>query len=420
MKERRKMSLAAQIFIGLAFGIIAGLLFMAGGLTDFTVEYIKPFGTIFLNLIKFIVVPIVLTSIIVGVISMRDIRKVGSIGWKTIVFYLSTTACAVVIGLVFANIFKGTFKVLQTSGLEYEAGEPVKFMDTLVNIFPSNIVQPMVDATMLQVIVIALFFGFGIILAGPKAKPLADVVTSLADVSMVIMELILKLSPIGVFCLITPVVAENGSAVLGSLAMVLLAAYICYVIHMAVVYSLSVRTLAKISPIAFFKGMAPAMAMAFSSASSVGTLPLNMECTEKLGANRDIASFVLPLGATINMDGTAIYQGVCSVFIASCFGIDLTLTQMVTIVLTATLASIGTAGVPGSGMIMLAMVLQSVGLPVEGIALVAGVDRIFDMGRTTVNITGDAACTLAVSRMEERKEQRKLRKQNASAGSSAE
>ena len=413
MKKRRKLSLAAQIFIGLGLGIIAGLLFMAGGQTEWTVNYIKPFGTIFLNLIKFIVVPIVLTSIISGVISMRDIRKVGSIGWKTIVFYMATTACAVVIGLIFANIFKGSFSVLQTSGLEYEAADPVNFMDTLVNIFPSNIIQPMAEATMLQVIVIALFFGFGIILAGEKAAPLASVVTSLADVSMVVMELILKLSPIGVFCLITPVVAENGSAVLGSLAMVLLAAYICYVIHMAVVYSLSVKTLAKISPIAFFKGMAPAMAMAFSSASSVGTLPLNLECTEKLGAKRDIASFVLPLGATINMDGTAIYQGVCSVFIASCFGVDLTVPQMLTIVLTATLASIGTAGVPGSGMIMLAMVLQSVGLPVEGIALVVGVDRICDRGRTTVNITGDAACTLAVSRMEERKEQRKRNRQKA-------
>lgn len=419
MKERKKLSLAAQIFIGLGLGIIAGLLFMVAGNAGMALnaewagKYIKPFGTIFLNLIKFIVVPIVLTSIISGVISMRDIRKVGSIGWKTIVFYMGTTACAVIIGLIFANIFKGTFRVLQTSGLEYEAADPVSFMDTLVNIFPSNAIQPLADATMLQVIVIALLFGFGIILAGEKAKPLADVIISLSDVSMVVMEMILKLSPIGVFCLITPVVAENGSAVLGSLAMVLLAAYICYVIHAVVIYSLSVKTLAKISPIAFFKGMAPAMAMAFSSASSVGTIPLNLECTEKLGAKRDIASFVLPLGATINMDGTAIYQGVCSVFIASCFGIDLTLSQMVTIVLTATLASIGTAGVPGSGMIMLAMVLQSVGLPVEGIALVAGVDRIFDMGRTVVNITGDAACTLTVSRLEERKEQRRLNKSAA-------
>ena len=403
MKQKKKLSLAAQIFIGLFLGIIAGLIFLALGKADLTVAYIKPFGTIFLNLIKFIVVPIVLCSIVGGVISMKDIKKVGSIGIKTVVYYLFTTAFAVTIGLIVANLFKGTFQVLQTTNLEYEVSQGTNFMDTLVNIFPSNIIQPLSSATMLQVIVIALFFGFGIILTGEKAEPLAAVVTSLCDVSMVIMELILKLSPIGVFCLITPVVAENGPKILGSLAMVLLTAYVCYAIHTIVVYSASVKVLAKLSPIAFFKGMAPAMVMAFSSASSVGTLPLNLECTEKLGAKKDIASFVLPLGATINMDGTAIYQGVCAIFIATCFGIDLTLAEMVTIVLTATLASIGTAGVPGSGMIMLAMVLQSVGLPIEGIALVAGVDRIFDMGRTVVNITGDAACSVCVSAMEDRK-----------------
>lgn len=406
MREKKKMSLALQIFIGLGLGIVAGLLFMAAGKADWAENYVKPFGTIFLNLIKFIVVPIVLTSIIAGVVSMQDIRKVGSIGWKTVVYYMLTTACAVVIGLVFANIFKGSFGVLQTSDLEYEVASSVSFMDTLVNIFPSNFIQPMADATMLQVIVIALFFGFGIILAGEKGKPLAKGIESLADVSMIIMELILKLSPIGVFCLITPVVATNGPQILGSLAMVLLTAYICYIVHAVVVYSATVKTMAGVSPIQFFKGMAPAMMFAFSSASSVGTLPLNLECAEKLGAKKDVASFVLPLGATINMDGTAIYQGVCAVFIATCYGINLTLPQMITIVLTATLASIGTAGVPGAGMVMLAMVLQSVGLPVEGIALVAGVDRIFDMGRTTVNITGDAACSIIVSKLEEKKELR--------------
>ena len=406
MKQKKKLSLAIQIFIGLGLGIIAGLIFTAIGKADLAIAYVKPFGTIFLNLIKFIVVPIVLCSIICGVISMQDIRKVGSIGWKTVVYYMLTTACAVVIGLVFANIFKGTFQVLQTSNLEYEVAQTTNFMDTLVNIFPSNIITPLASATMLQVIVIALFFGFGIILAGEKGEPLAKVITSLNDVSMIIMELILKLSPIGVFCLITPVVAENGPSILGSLAMVLLTAYICYIVHMVVVYSTTVKTLGKVSPISFFKGMAPAMVMAFSSASSVGTLPLNLECSQKLGAKKDVASFVLPLGATINMDGTAIYQGVCAVFIATCFGIDLTLTEMLTIVLTATLASIGTAGVPGSGMIMLAMVLQSVGLPVEGIALVAGVDRIFDMGRTVVNITGDASCAIIVSALEDKKKKK--------------
>ena len=403
MNQKKKLSLAVQIFIGLGLGILAGLIFMFLGRADLAVGYVKPFGTIFLNLIKFIVVPIVLCSIICGVISMQDIKKVGSIGWKTVVYYLMTTAFAVMIGLFFANLFKGTFQVLETTNLEYEVAESTNFMDTLVNIFPSNAVQPLVSATMLQVIVIALLFGFGIILAGEKGKAFADVVTSLNDVSMIIMELILKLSPIGVFCLITPVVAENGPKILGSLAMVLLTAYICYIIHMALVYSSTVRLLGGLSPIEFFKGMMPAMILAFSSASSVGTLPLNMECAQKLGAKKDVTSFVLPLGATINMDGTAIYQGVCAVFIATCFGIDLTLTEMLTIVLTATLASIGTAGVPGSGMIMLAMVLQSVGLPVEGIALVAGVDRIFDMGRTVVNITGDSSCAIIVSALEDKK-----------------
>ena len=407
MQEKKQMSLATKIFIGLALGIVAGLIFMAIGHADWAVSYIKPFGTIFLNLIKFIVVPVVLTSIIVGVISMKDIRKVGSVGWKTIVYYMCTTACAVTIGLIVANLMKGTFGQLATSDLTYEAAEPTKFMDTLVGIFPSNILAPMVNASMLQVIVIALFFGFGIILAGEKGGKLAEVVESGYEVSMKVMEMIIKLSPIGVFCLITPVVAENGPKILGSLAMVLLVAYICYILHAAVVYSATVKGMAGVSPVAFFKGMFPAMMMAFSSASSVGALPLNMECVQKLGADKDVTSFVLPLGATINMDGTAIYQGVASIFIATCFGIDLTMGQMITIVLTATLASIGTAGVPGAGMIMLAMVLQSVGLPVEGIALIAGVDRIFDMGRTTVNITGDAACALIVSKLEAKKAARK-------------
>ena len=224
---------------------------------------------------------------------------------------------------------------------------------------------------------------------------------------MKVMGIILRLSPIGVFCLILPVVAENGPQILGNLGLVLLCAYIGYFLHAVIVYSATVKALGGVSPLAFFKGMFPAMAMAFSSASSVGTLPLNLECTERLGARRDIASFVLPLGATINMDGTAIYQGVCAVFIATCYGVDLTLGQMITIVLTATLASIGTAGVPGSGVVMLTMVLESVNLPVAGIGLVIGVDRIFDMGRTTVNITGDAACALVVSNLEKKAEARR-------------
>ena len=369
MKEKKKLSLAAKIFIALVLGIIVGMIMTKNPTA--AVEYIKPFGTIFLNLIKWIVTPLVFFSIMAGVISMRDIKKIGSVGIKTVVYYLFTTAFAITIGLFIANLFKGFFPVLQTTDLVYEASEPVKFMDTLVGIFPSNFFAPFVEANMLQIIVASLIIGFALLLVQKQREIEYTLVDTLNDVFMKTMEMIVSLSPIGVFCLICPVVAENGPAVLGSLAKVLLVAYLGYILHAIIVYSFTVEVGAGMNPI---------------------------------GASREVASFVLPLGATINMDGTAIYQGVCSVFIASCFGITLTFPQMLTIVLTATLASIGTAGVPGAGMVMLAMVLSSVGLPVEGIALVAGVDRIFDMGRTTVNITGDASCAIIVSAMEKRKQ----------------
>ena len=395
MDKLKKLSLAAQIFIALVLAVIAGLLMQSHA--EFAATYIKPFGTIFLNLVKFIVGPIVLFSIMSGVISLKDIRKVESIGGITVVYYFCTTAVATVIGLVIANLFHGFFPVLETSSLTYEAPAATSPMDVIVNIFPSNFLAPITEANMLQVIVMALLIGFAVILIGESASAAVNGINRWNDIFMKVMEMILKLSPLGVFALLCPVVAENGAKVIGSLAMVLLAAYIGYLLHAIVVYSLTVRTLGGLSPIEFFKGMMPAILFAFSSASSVGTLPLNMECTEELGASKEVSSFVLPLGATINMDGTAIYQGVCAIFIASCYGIHLTLSQMVKIVLTATLASVGTAGVPGAGMIMLAMVLASVGLPIDGIALVAGVDRIFDMGRTTLNITGDASCAIIVS-----------------------
>ena len=409
MKEKKKMSLAMQIFIALVLAIAAGLLLQKHA--QFAETYIKPFGTIFLNLLKFIVVPIVLFSIMCGIISMRDLKKVGAIGLKTVVYYMCTTAFAITIGLIGGNLFKKMFPVIATTDLSYQVGEKTSLMDTIVNIFPSNFISPMAEANMLQVIVMALLIGFAIILVGEeKNTRIITACNDLNDVFMKCMEMILKLSPIGVFCLLCPVVAANGATIIGSLAMVLLAAYVCYIVHAVVVYSFAVKTIGGISPLTFFKEMLPAIMFAFSSASSVGTLPINMECTEKLGTSREIASFILPLGATINMDGTAIYQGVCAIFIASCYGIHLTLPQMLTIIFTATLASIGTAGVPGAGMVMLAMVLTSVGLPVDGIALVAGVDRIFDMGRTTVNITGDASCCVIVSNLEKKREARKMAK----------
>ena len=400
--SKKKISLAMQIFIALILAVIAGLLMQK--VPEIATSYIKPFGTIFLNLVKFIVGPIVLFSIMAGIVSMKDLKKLGRIGGTTLLYYFCTTAVAVSLSLVVASIFKGSFPALSTASLTYTPPKGASALEVLVNIFPSNFIVPISSANMLQVIVMAILIGFAVILLGEKAEGSISAINNLNDIFMKCMEMILKLSPVGVFCLLTPVIASNGAAVIGSLAKVLLVAYICYLLHAIIVYSFTVATFGGISPLKFFKEMAPAITFAFSSASSVGTLPLNIECTKKLGVSKEISSFVLPLGATINMDGTAIYQGVCAIFIAACYGIDLNLGQMISIVLTATLASIGTAGVPGAGMVMLAMVLTSVGLPVDGIALVAGVDRIFDMGRTTLNITGDASCTVIVSNMMKKRE----------------
>ncbi|MBQ0134766.1 MAG: dicarboxylate/amino acid:cation symporter [Clostridiales bacterium] len=397
-KKKFKFGPGGWIFVAMILGILVGLACMGETAAAFTTKYVKPVGTIYVNLLKFMVVPVVLFSIIDGVISLGDIKKVGSIGWKTMVYYLLTTAVAVCIGLAVAITFKnsGWFPQLETTDLAYEA-KSSNIMDVVVGIFPSNWLEPLVSANMLQTIVIALFFGAAILMTGDKGGKVGELFNAVYAVVMQIMMIIIDITPIGVFCLMVNVVAVNGAKIIGALGLAILAAYIGYLIHVVVVYGLSVKVFAKLSPIAFFKGMAPAMITAFTTTSSAATLPLTIECSKKLGADDEVASFVLPLGATINMDGTAIYMGITSVFIAFCYGVDLTMAQMATIVITATLASIGTAGVSGAGMIMLAMVLQSVGLPVEGIALIAGVDKLFDMGRTCLNVTGDGTCALAVS-----------------------
>lgn len=408
MQQKRKLNLPAWIIIGMLAGIAVGFIFMKIGGT-FTTDYLKPFGTIYINLLKFMVVPVVLFSIMSSVISLNDLKKVGSVGIKTFIYYICTTALAVVIGLVVVNCFKGFFPVLDssvTSGLKYEATEAPKIMDVIVNIFPDNLLKPMVDTNMLPVIVIAIFFGAGVLAAGEKGKMIADIVDSMNEVVMKVLMMIIKLTPIGVFCLMADVVAVNGAKVVGSLALVVGVAYTGYILQLVIVYSLSAKFLAGMSPIKFFKGMAAAMLTAFTTTSSNATLPVNIECCNDMGAEPEISSFVLPLGATINMDGTAIYQAVATVFIACCYGVDLTIGQMAMVVVTATLASIGTAGVSGAGMIMLSMVLLQVGLPVEGIAIIAGVDKLFDMGRTTLNITGDATCAMWLSKVERRNKEK--------------
>ena len=401
---KKKMSLPMQILTALILGIVVGLICYFAGLGDFTASYLKPFGDIFVNLLKFIVVPVVLFSMIDGILSMGDMKKVGSVGIKTIVYFLCTTAIACVIGLVLANIFNraGLFPNLADAAqsAEYEAMEYGGFMSTLVSIFPTNLWQSFSNANMLQVIVIALFFGGSIMAAGEKAKLCRDIVSSFYSVIEKLMGFVISLAPIGVFTYMAWVVATQGASILGSLALVLLCAYIGYIIHAVVVYSVSAKAFAGINPITFFKGASAAMIFAFTSTSSAATLPVSKECADNMGAEGDISSFVLPLGATINMDGTAIYQCVATVFLASCAGMHLTISQMALVVVTATLASIGTAGVSGAGMIMLAMVLEAIGIPVSYIGLIVAVDRLFDMGRTCLNVTGDIACSLCVTKWE--------------------
>ena len=409
MKEKKKMSLAMQIFIALVLAIIAGLLMQ--NYTDFAESYIKPFGTIFLNLIKFIVVPIVLFSIMCGIISMSDIKKVGSIGLKTVVFYLCTTAFAVTIGLVGGNLFRGLFPVVATTDLSYEAAEATSFMDTLVNIFPSNFISPMVEANMLQVIVMALILGFAIILVGEKNVRVVNAFNDLNEIFMKCMEMILKLSPIGVFCLLCPVIAANGPAIIGSLAMVLLAAYICYVVHAVVVYSLTVRTLGGLSPLKFFKGMLPAIMFAFSSASSVGTLPINLECTEKLGAKREIASFVLPLGATINMAGAAITISVMALSTAHTLDIHVDFLTSIILCVLAALSAAGASGVAGGSLLLIPMACSLFGVPNDvamqavGVGFIIGV--IQDSCETGLNSSSDVLYTAIADIREKRLRGRK-------------
>lgn len=410
MEKKKKVSLPLLIFGAMVLGIIVGVAASTNAdAVAFISTYIKPFGTIFVNLLKAVVVPVVLISIICGMISMEDVKKVGSVGWKTLVYYMCTTAVAIVIGLVVANLFKGAFPILETAEASYEA-KSANFMDTIVNIFPSNPWNSFFNANMLQVIVIAVAFGAGILVTGEKAKPVADLMNSLNEVIMNVMLGVIKLTPIGVFCLMADTVAVNGPKIISSLAIVLAVCYLAYLIHLLGVYSFTIKTMGGMAPGKFLRGMIPAMIMAFTSTSSVATLPVTMDCSKHLGADEEISSFVLPLGATINMDGTAIYMGVTSIFIASCYNVDLTLAQMATIIVTATLASIGTAGVSGAGMIMLAMVLESVNLPVAGIGLIVGIDKIFDMGRTTLNITGDASCAVIVTNWEKKVAAKKAEK----------
>lgn len=289
---------------------------------------------------------------------------------------------------------------LPTENIVGNESPQLDVMQQIVDIFPGNFIDPMFSMNMMQVIVIAVFIGLAIVMVGEKAKPAADVLVSFNEIVNRILAMILAIAPIGVFCLLCPVIAVNGPSVLSSLAVLIGISYLCFVIHAVVVYGSSVRLFGRMSPWKFFKAEFPAMLFAFSSDSSVATLPVNMKCTQKMGVPKSIGDFVLSLGATINMDGVAIYLGVASVFIANCYGIDLTMGQYIAIAFSSTIASIGTPGIPGGSLALMAAVFASAGIPMEGVAVVAGIDRIIDMGRTMMSVTGDAACSVVVSRKE--------------------
>jgi Na+/H+-dicarboxylate symporter len=398
-RKRKKLSLTAQIGIALLLAVVAGVLLR--NQADFVNAYIKPIGIIFLNLLKFIVVPLVLFSIMAGILSMNDIKKVGKLGLRTLLYFMGTTLFAVTLGLVIPSLLKG---ILPTIHIDLDAAAEtvevprLSVMDQLVNMFPSNIVEPVSSMAMMQVIVIALLFGIAMVHVGEKGEMARKVTLSFNDVVCKILEYIMALAPLGVFCMLTPVVVANGPAVLGSYAALIALAYLCFFVHAGVVYSSAVGLLGGLSPLKFFKGMQPAMLFAFSSDSSVATLPYSMQCTEKLGVSKDIGRFVLSLGATINMDGVAIYLGVVSVFMATCCGIDLTMSQYLAIAFASTIASIGTPGIPGGSLALMAMVFASAGIPVECVAVAAGIDRIIDMGRTVMSVTGDASCAIVMQK----------------------
>jgi Na+/H+-dicarboxylate symporter len=408
-KSLVRTKLHTKILIGLLVGIPLGLYLGPRA------EAIKPVGDLFIRLIWMIVVPLVFASIFVGTASLGDIRKLGRIGAKTLSYYLITTAIAITVGLVLAGIFKpgaGLNETTKTQLLESYQGEAMKsleiaskrpsIVDTLIDIVPKNPFESLTAGDMLQIIFFAIMFGIAVtMIPGGKGKILIEFFDAVSDAMTQLVHVVMKFAPIGVCALIAAVVGRFGAQILLSLMKYAAIVLAGLAIHMGTIYSLAVWIFARMNPLFFFRGMRPAQLIAFTTSSSNATLPVNIQCAEEnLGVPKDIASFVLPLGATINMDGTALYQGVAAVFIAQVYGIPLTIVDQVTIVLMATLASIGTAGVPSVGIITLTMVLRTVGLPLEGIALILGVDRILDMCRTIVNITGDASAAVMVAATE--------------------
>jgi Na+/H+-dicarboxylate symporter len=414
-----------RIILGLVLGVLYGVVAAAMGWGRFTEHWISPFGTLFLNALKLIGVPLVLGSLVTGVASLADIRKLSRIGGRTIFIYVATTAIAVIIGLLLVNLVRPGDRVpdgvkadLQATYSDAAARSDTAAqatrergpLDMIVDLVPENFFASAANnRNMLQVVIIAVCLGIGLIQLPPaRAKPLIDVFDSLAQVVIRLVDLIMKMAPVGVFALIagtiTSVTGDDPTQVtqlLGAMGLYMLVVIAGLAAHMVFVYGALLKLLTPLSLKTFYQAIAPAQLVAFSTSSSGATLPVTMERVEEnLGVSEEISSFVLPLGATVNMDGTALYQAVAAVFIAQSLGLELGLAAQLTIIVTAVMASIGTPAVPGAGVIMLVIILESVGVPAAGIALILGVDRLLDMLRTTINVTGDAVVATVVAAAE--------------------
>ena len=419
------MQLHWQIITGLLLGLVFGIISAIFGWGQFTTDWIAPFGTIFIRLLKFIAIPLVLTSLITGIASLSDLKKLSRIGGKTISIYIVTTAISVSIGLITVNLLQPGKQVpyeMQSKLQETYKSDASNRADTaqevkergplqlFIDMVPSNFFEAASNnRNMLQIVFISMLIGIGLVqIPKKKSKPVLDILEGLNDVIIKLVDIIMLIAPLGVFSLIAQTInkvagddPDQVAELLGALGFYMIAVVVGLIIHLLVTYMTILKVYVKMPLKIFFTGIGPAQLLAFSTSSSGATLPVTMErCEDELGVSEEVSSFVLPLGATINMDGTALYQAVAAVFISQAIGLDLSLLDQLTIVLTTVLASIGTAAVPGAGIIMLVIILEAIGVPSTGIALILGVDRILDMLRTVINVTGDATIAVTIASSE--------------------
>ncbi len=407
MSYYKKLSFTQKILTAMLFGALFGILLNNIDIYNSLInQYLsngvfEVIGKLFINSLKMLVVPLVFCSITVGITSLGNLSLMGRIGLKAIIIYLLTTAFAISLALICAIIINPGQGFEIDNALQFSAKEAPSLSSVLISIVPSNPILAMAEGEMLQIILFAIILGIAITITGKNADSFKKGITSLNEIMMSMVQIIMKFAPLGVFCLIAKTFASQGIDMIIPLASYFFTVTIVLLLHVLLTYSAFLKLIGNVSPILFLKKMRTAVVFAFSTASSNATIPVTLNTVEKrLGVDKSVASFTVPLGATINMDGTAIMQGVATVFIASVYMVDLTIGDYLTVILTATLASIGTAGVPGVGLIMLTMVLTQVGLPVEGVALIIGIDRLLDMMRTAVNITGDSMVSLITSKSE--------------------